>query len=126
MFRWMIAAVVTGLTVVGCVSAQPPGPLSIEIERYQNTADSGANFKVMNPTAIEYGDCSIALGDSREKSRWFLPNRTVLDAKGLRSYPTFLFRDRKGVTKPTAIAIRYALIECSSPSLQQEFHITQR
>jgi TonB family protein len=122
----MIVVVVAACTVVESTSAQAPGPLSIEIERYQNTADSGANFKVMNPTAIEYHQCSIELGDSGEKRRWFLPNPTALDAEGLRSYPTLLFRDRKGITPPTAIAIRYVLIKCSSPRFEQAFHINPK
>ncbi len=103
-------------------SASITQPLSIEIERYQNTADSGANVKVMNPNSIEIDNCSIEVGDSSGKDRWVLRQPTVLDAEGLRSYPTPLFTDWNG-TLPTANAIRYVLIKCSSPRYEQEFHI---
>ena len=126
MRRWTGMAL-TGLVVSsGSALAQSSGPLSIEIKPYQSTSNSRASFRVVNSTSTEYNHCSIELGDRSGQSRWFLPNPTVLDANGRRSYPTFLFRDREQVTPPTAKAIRYAVISCSSPGLRQEFQIGAR
>jgi hypothetical protein len=123
MLKERVAVAMVGLAFAQLLPADTSGPLSITIQRYVESADSGANFKVFNSTSTEFKGCSIQLGDGEEKQRWFLPKPTVLDANGLRSYPSFMFRDRQGLTPPTATTIRYALIECTSPRLRQEFEI---
>ncbi|MFD1378712.1 hypothetical protein [Fodinicurvata halophila] len=93
-------------------------------ENYLEDGSGGGNLRVNNSSSTEYGACSIELGDSNQINRWYLPNKTVIDASGYRSYPTFLFQDRKGIAPPTLNSVKNGNINCKKPEISQNLNFT--
>lgn len=103
----------------------PQAPFTIEFKNYIKSGSGGANLYVYNSSSTEYKGCSIELGDNQRASRWYLRNETVLDANGRRSYPTFVFRDREGVSPPTPNSVTRVDIQCSNPTIAQEIDLKE-
>lgn len=100
-------------------------PISVSFKPYTKDGKSGANLYVDNSAKNSFSKCSIGLKDKTGQDRWYLPRPTVLDAAGRRSYPTFLFRDRKGQTPPTPNTVGAVLINCKDPSLAVTVQLTK-
>lgn len=109
------------------IVVDPDKPFHVSFGSYAEDGSQGSggggNLHVKNSAAVEYGACSIELGDGKQHKRWYLPKSTVIDANGERSYPTFLFRDRRGISPPTVGSVHDVLIRCSSPNISQEFSL---
>lgn len=124
MRAFCLVSLLTIILPLSTATAADSGPFTVHFEAYERSGKLGGNFIVQNGSNTEYRACSIELGDKRQADRWYLPRNTVIDASGRRSYPTFLFRDRKGVIPPSPANVTRGLVRCSDPQVRQEFNFT--